>query len=259
MQLLSRTSGSHELMSSVASRGVSSSSDSGRPGLRMLSGSDREPPLPYRLLRGTMSRPDDGNQTQETNATEFTSPASNSSDAAGVLNESDYGLLMGPDPIPFWLTTLVVKGLPVRTTQETLLHQWQPDGSYNFLFQPYSVKQRRHTRYAFVNFVSAAAAQSFYDTWHGQLFPGSSPGSQRLQISEARVQGLCPNLWHHRDICDGDVQRHQPAVWQNGRRIELAAFLRELNQKALWAQPWQGEIDELLEQWRRFGSSNPNG
>mmetsp|Transcript_16041 Transcript_16041/g.48514 ORF Transcript_16041/g.48514 Transcript_16041/m.48514 type:complete len:212 (-) Transcript_16041:234-869(-) len=73
--------------------------------------------------------------------------------------------------------TLVVERLSGRLRQDALLCAWPADGSCNFACSPCSSKQRRPARYAFVNFTSAAAAQSFMQRWHGRHLPDGRGGA----------------------------------------------------------------------------------
>lgn len=167
----------------------------------------------------------------------------------------EVSLLSAPGNPPPWLTTLLVRRLPVRVTQEALLEKWPHPGSYNFLFLPYSAKQRRASRYVFVNFVSSAAAKAFYERWHGQLLPGFQEDILPLDVSEAKLQGLAPNLWHHRSV-GSDQRRHQPAVFVDGRREHLTNLLARMAQRTPSAHEmyWQGRLKDLVARWEAEGN-----
>ena len=59
---------------------------------------------------------------------------------------------------PLGATTVAVQNVPARTTQEEILRTFEPDGNYNMLFLPYSIKQRRTCGYCFLNFLTPEAA-----------------------------------------------------------------------------------------------------
>lgn len=120
-------------------------------------------------------------------------------------------------------TTLVVHNVPDRYTQERLLMEWKPDGSYDFLYLPYRFKQRRASRYAFINFTTEEYARQFRKDWDGQRLPGSK---HSLSIRVARLQGLAANIELH---CGEKDERSRPVVFRNQQRIgfeELLASFR---------------------------------
>jgi len=93
-------------------------------------------------------------------------------------------------------TTLVLRNVDVRCSLDRLMAEWPPDGSYDFICRPYSVKQRRPTRYAFVNFPRLSDAREFMERCNGQLLPDIAMALP-LDIHMARVQGLQANLRLH--------------------------------------------------------------
>jgi len=97
---------------------------------------------------------------------------------------------LGPE-----VTTLVVRNIPARYTQEQLLEEWIPDGTFNFLFRPYSFTEKRMLGYVFVNFVSHRAAVEFQRKWHGK-FLRQHAKTRALDITRASVQGYRSNLKH---------------------------------------------------------------
>lgn len=218
---------------------------------------ERAPTLPSR--RAAASPCSSSNSSRRSNTTVLR-PTGGEDDLhsglSGSVQSSTASLFAAPGPPPFWLTTLIVRHLPPRCSQEQLLHVWPQDGSYDFLFLPYSVKQRRAARYAFINCTSAVAAKALFERWNNTWLPGSPEGSMPLQVSEANVQGLCPNLWHHRSI-GSDRTQHQPLVWRHGQRVELGALMRGMDQRQLWVQPWQGDLAQLQEQWEQVLRTGP--
>lgn len=96
-----------------------------------------------------------------------------------------------------WVTTVIIRNIPTRCTQDILLTYWPPDGSYDFLFFPYSVKQRRPSKYVFINFTSQEAKVAFYSRWNRQFL--SEKTEKPLDIGVARIQGLEANIRYHKD------------------------------------------------------------
>uniref|UniRef100_A0A7S0AMJ7 RRM domain-containing protein n=1 Tax=Pyrodinium bahamense TaxID=73915 RepID=A0A7S0AMJ7_9DINO len=95
----------------------------------------------------------------------------------------DYGLPPGT-------TTLVVRNISARYTQEDILKVWEPDGSYDFISLPFSITEKRPLGFAFINFTSYEDALVFKARWHGQRLVGK----RRLHVSAAAVQGYHANL-----------------------------------------------------------------
>lgn len=88
------------------------------------------------------------------------------------------------------ITTLMLRNLPPSLLQQDLA--WEIDlagfaGAYDFLYLPSSFG-RASKGYAFVNFVTAAAAARFVRTWHQSL------PDMALSVLPAEVQGLGQNL-----------------------------------------------------------------
>jgi len=139
--------------------------------------------------------------------------------------------IMRKIPLPdveSWHTTLVVRNIPARCTHERLLQQWPNNGSYNFLFVPYSVKQRRASRYMFINFTSHENMVAFMIQWHGAWLPDVGFGpklAEPLEMRPAKMQGLRANVWHHKSTA---TCRHRPAVFQNGHRVDFCQLLEQL-------------------------------
>jgi len=93
------------------------------------------------------------------------------------------------------VTTLIIKNVPQRFRQARLAEIWPPASSWNILYLPWSRAQQRHVSYAFVNFVSNAAAVAFHAAWHGQTLQASHR-AKPLDIRPADIQGYFPNLVH---------------------------------------------------------------
>eukprot|EP00931_Biecheleriopsis_adriatica_P053480 TRINITY_DN31305_c0_g1_i1.p1 TRINITY_DN31305_c0_g1~~TRINITY_DN31305_c0_g1_i1.p1 ORF type:complete len:326 (-),score=79.35 TRINITY_DN31305_c0_g1_i1:93-1070(-) len=128
-------------------------------------------------------------------------------------------------------TTLMVRNVPVRYTQDVLLSEWpaQTEG-FNFLYLPACIKKKCNSSFAFVNFVSPEAAQSFAKRWHQKRLK-LYHSRKALDISLAEVQGLDTNL---RRYCSSKAMRlrsvaYQPAVFEGHRRVSLEEKLQTMS------------------------------
>ncbi|CAE8639756.1 unnamed protein product [Polarella glacialis] len=103
--------------------------------------------------------------------------------------------------VPEGFTTLVIRNIPARYTQEMLLTEFIPDGSFDFFFLPYSFKDARTMRIAFINFRTHALALDFQGRWH-RHFLQDHGRTKHLDVAAATVQGLEANL----DVAAATVQ-----------------------------------------------------
>jgi len=127
------------------------------------------------------------------------------------------------------VTTLSVRSIPFKTSQEDLIALWPPTWGYDFIHLPYSFKQRRPAGYAFLNFISNEAAQRFYNEWEGKHFT-TNGRTKALSINAAHLQGSLANLEHLQTQGIGEVLNHKylPALYYGTDRICFRAVLREL-------------------------------
>lgn len=135
--------------------------------------------------------------------------------------------------LPVGITTLVARNVPARYSQDQLLEEWKPDGSFDFLLLPCSEASGRSMGFVFINFVSYEAAVQFRNRWQGQHL--SKPGrARRLNIGPAHLQGFEANMLHiaetllHKRIGPSRL----PAIFHNGRRISPMQVLQELRSMA---------------------------
>jgi hypothetical protein len=144
-------------------------------------------------------------------------------------------------PLPQGVTTLAIYGIPHNFTQHDLLAAWPPDGSYDFLHLPFSIRQRRTMGFAIVNFVSHQHVEDFRIRWAGQVL-ASALGpeevlprrpSKRLTIIVAKAQGLLMNIRHLQSsgITRMTQERHLPYVLRvvPGQPLERMDFLELLD------------------------------
>eukprot|EP00930_Biecheleria_cincta_P069643 TRINITY_DN5735_c0_g3_i1.p1 TRINITY_DN5735_c0_g3~~TRINITY_DN5735_c0_g3_i1.p1 ORF type:complete len:343 (+),score=54.99 TRINITY_DN5735_c0_g3_i1:23-1030(+) len=97
-------------------------------------------------------------------------------------------------PIPEGFTTLAVRNIPARYTKMTLLEEFEPDGSFDYFYVPYSFRLSRTTGVAFLNFLSHDLALDFQRKWHRRPLASSSENSKHIDVAPADIQGLAENL-----------------------------------------------------------------
>jgi len=95
--------------------------------------------------------------------------------------------------LPEGSTTLVIRNIPRRYTQDALVAEFIPDGSFDFVYQPYSFTNARTMGYAFINFRTHAAALEFQRSWH-RTFLQDHGRTKHLDVAAADAQGLEVNL-----------------------------------------------------------------
>lgn len=149
-------------------------------------------------------------------------------DAAGAEDEA----LVNPDlPLDsLSATTVIVRNLPSRCTQDQLTKLWPCNGTYDWLVLPYNSKQHRFSRYAFINFTSKAALQDFVQKWQGALLPEALYGWKTalpLEIKVARVQGLLLNFVHHMARIDGKPCP-RPVIFRGNEQVNFDHMAEEL-------------------------------
>jgi len=134
---------------------------------------------------------------------------------------------VAPEQLDPSVTTLYVRFIPPKASQEDLLALWPPTWGYNFLHLPYSAKQRRSVGYAFINFVSNEAARLFYSRWEGHILPLEGH-SRPLSVQAARVQGVQQILEHleTQGISQAKNHRHLPVLFAGVERISFKAVLK---------------------------------
>jgi len=125
------------------------------------------------------------------------------------------------------VTTLVIRHLPSLSTQAQLVQLWQPQHpEMDFLFVPYSAKQHRCCRYAFVNFSTAEAAQMFREHWAGQTLPGIAlKKAQPLSIVTSLLQGVQANIDFHCKV-GNHAKSRLPVIFADGKRVDLKYMLQ---------------------------------
>lgn len=138
-------------------------------------------------------------------------------------------------------TTLMVRNIPVRYTQEMLLKEWPNKGTYDFLYLPICIKKKCNASFAFINFLTPEAAQAFAEKWHHErlvFFSSRKP----LDISLADLQGLEKNLLQCMNNKTSRIRnvRFQPAVFKGDERISVDEVLQEMRRKMAFTQEEPG-------------------
>lgn len=129
-------------------------------------------------------------------------------------------------------TTLMVRNIPVRYTQEMLLKEWPNRGTYDFLYLPICIKKKCNTSFAFINFISSELAREFAQRWHHErllFFSARKP----LDISLADLQGLEKNLLQCMNNKTSRIRniRFQPAVFKGSERVSVESVMKDLREK----------------------------
>jgi len=142
--------------------------------------------------------------------------------------------------LPESFTTLVVRNIPARYSQEMLLTEFQPDGTFDLFFLPYSFRDGRTMGYAFVNFRSHDAALDFQQQWHRQFLQDHGR-TKHLDVAAATVQGLRENLAQFNERSVARLQRigMLPVLFdQSARRLDA---IHELIRHGIMPQPRIGQ------------------
>jgi len=148
-------------------------------------------------------------------------------------------MLPPPTTLPKSARTLIVRSMPMTYSQEDLLAEWPPDGSYDYLCIPYNVSKGSTHGIAFVNFVTYEHAALFHKKWHG-AFLSRQDGKHPLDIAVAKVQGYAPNL--------ARIKKSE------ARMLAEAGFL-----PVLVDGKRRMEAHEVIAEWRRACSMSGSG
>mmetsp|Transcript_129216 Transcript_129216/g.258010 ORF Transcript_129216/g.258010 Transcript_129216/m.258010 type:complete len:441 (+) Transcript_129216:86-1408(+) len=98
-----------------------------------------------------------------------------------------------PEPI----TTLMIRNLPRSLTQVQLIAELDRCGLanlYDFAYMPRCFQSGENNGFAFVNFISPAAAGRLVGAWHRQRLFGIGPSDAALNLSPAVLQGFEANV-----------------------------------------------------------------
>lgn len=125
------------------------------------------------------------------------------------------------------VTTLVVRNIPARYTQEMLLKEWIPDGSFDLMHRPYNYREQKIAAYAFINFVSHESAVEFQHKWHGQ-FLARHGRNRALDVTTGTIQGYLPYLRH---LVKNQESNLLPIIFRGTTRMDTKAELDRLMQE----------------------------
>lgn len=95
--------------------------------------------------------------------------------------------------LPEGCTTLVIRNIPARKTQASLLQEFVPDGGFDLFILPFSFSCKRTMGIAFINFRSPAQALEFKLRWNRQ-FLRDHGRTKHLDVTAATEQGVEANL-----------------------------------------------------------------
>jgi len=130
--------------------------------------------------------------------------------------------------LPHGTTTIVVRNIPARFSQEGLLQLWPADGKYNLMYVPFNFQMRRRSGMAIINMISCESAAQFTATWHGQkLLQGRS--GKGLDIGAAVHQGFIENLKYLKKLNVSKIRNNDflPMAFKGARQLDIKALLAQ--------------------------------
>jgi len=107
------------------------------------------------------------------------------------------------------------------------MQEWPADGTYDFLYLPFNLKQKRSAGFAFVNFTSHAAAVDFYSRWHGKSLRDQGT-AKRLSISTGEPQGLEENVRHVAACNRVKNSKYLPSVFNGIDEVPFEELLEQI-------------------------------
>jgi len=111
--------------------------------------------------------------------------------------ESDGMLVADNCDTPQEVTTLMVRNLPLTAKQADLLEELKRggfSGLFDFLYMPCDFTSSEGRGFAFINFLTPAAAGMLVGAWHRSRRFGIKLHEQALSISPASLQGFEANV-----------------------------------------------------------------
>lgn len=138
-----------------------------------------------------------------------------------------------PREISLGATTLMVRNIPPTYTQERLLLEWVPDGTYDLLYAPRNERNMRPLGYAFINFLLHDYALQFQAKWHG-MYLKNHGNTKYLDISVANLQGFENSLMNSMTKQSSRNRDLMPAVFSGTERLDTVKVLDGL----MMQQPW---------------------
>jgi len=97
------------------------------------------------------------------------------------------------------ITTVMFRNIPNKYTREMLVNQLEQDmrGQFDFIYLPIDFKNKCNVGYAFINFRTVEACESFVNRFNGVEVRKCLPGLNSRKVTEvtpARVQGFEENV-----------------------------------------------------------------
>eukprot|EP00930_Biecheleria_cincta_P018312 TRINITY_DN14308_c0_g1_i1.p1 TRINITY_DN14308_c0_g1~~TRINITY_DN14308_c0_g1_i1.p1 ORF type:complete len:475 (+),score=69.35 TRINITY_DN14308_c0_g1_i1:27-1427(+) len=127
------------------------------------------------------------------------------------------------------ITTLAVRNVPSRYSQEKLLKEFDPDGIIiNLFYVPFDSRREKAMGFAFANFWTPQMASTFLTKWNRQRLRNHGR-NKYLTVVPATLQGLEKNLLQ---FTEKGVERMQktrslPDIWERpGCRADFVQVLR---------------------------------
>jgi len=135
-------------------------------------------------------------------------------------------------------TTVMFRNIPNKYTREMLVNQLQKSlkGSFDFVYLPIDFKNKCNVGYAFINFRSIEACESFLGDFNGVEVRKCLPGLTSRKVTEvtpARVQGFEENVQRLRNSpVMRELAHHQewmPLIFDlQGQQVPFPAPDRQL-------------------------------
>lgn len=143
-------------------------------------------------------------------------------------------------------TTLTVRNIPARYSQEGLLEEFAPRSTVDFFYLPYCLRTKKTTGSAYINFISYDATLDFVRAWHGRFLRNvRKRGRERpLDIVYSQVQGYQRNMERSVGLLDGIKNDSMlPLIMQGGVRLSARAEL-EATRALVLSAPRSDEADK---------------
>lgn len=149
-------------------------------------------------------------------------------------------------------STIMLRNIPRKCTQKALLSELDEAGflaKYDFVYLPFCFETKANVGYTFINFIDDATAESFLPLWNKTKLATMS-GKRPLTASYADVQGLEANI--QRLAADYKIARinnprYQPAVFENGVRVNFQQFTVKANNSNASPRVSQRPVEPTLE------------
>jgi hypothetical protein len=121
-------------------------------------------------------------------------------------------------------TTLMIRNIPCRYTQEWLLDEIRTSGlRCNFLYLPPAIRKHFNLGYAFVNFVTPDEARRFIDYFQGHAFSKQPNSLKRAEVDYAKLQGFQENVTFHSSTRTAKGENRPWVGDNNGEAVQQRA------------------------------------